>query len=364
MADAASTAAAEKVPVTASGSTLHLHKPDQKCLESFRYLEANPGKNVRGLLIDAFQYWLKIPDDKVATIKEIVRQLHIASLMVDDIEDNSKMRRGQPAAHIIYGVPVVMNTANYVYFLALEKTTQLMEVNKGAMKVFTEEILCLHRGQGQDILWRENLDCPTVEQYQDMVLDKTGGLFRLATRLMQVFSTNTTDYLPLVNNLALYFQIRDDYVNLVSLEYMMGKSFCEDLTEGKFSYPIIHCIKTMGAGDTTLVQILKKRTEDVEVKKFAVRLMHKKGSFRYTYNVLQRLYHDITKQLRELGGHKALQGLMEGLHSQVENADDTHDEPDTDTRAACETSLPSPRAPTPKLGGLLIKRSISIDSAH
>jgi geranylgeranyl pyrophosphate synthase len=41
--------------------------------------------------------------------------------MVDDIEDNSKLRRGMPVAHSIFGVPTVINGANYAYFLALEK---------------------------------------------------------------------------------------------------------------------------------------------------------------------------------------------------------------------------------------------------
>lgn len=67
-----------------------------------------------------------------------------------------------------------------------------------------------------------------------MVLDKTGGLFRLAVRVMQAFSTNKTDYIPLVNSLGLFFQIQDDYMNLQSEEYANNKSFCEDLTEGKY----------------------------------------------------------------------------------------------------------------------------------
>ena len=80
-----------------------------------------PGKNVRGLLIKAFNVWLNIPQDKAKEIGEVVRNLHTASLLVDDIEDNSKLRRGIPVAHSIYGIPHTLNTANYVYILALEK---------------------------------------------------------------------------------------------------------------------------------------------------------------------------------------------------------------------------------------------------
>lgn len=50
--------------------------------------------------------------------------------------------------------------------------------------------------------------------YRKMVIDKTGGLFRLAVGLMQAFSENKTDYTNLLNLLGLYFQIRDDYINI------------------------------------------------------------------------------------------------------------------------------------------------------
>ena len=88
-------------------------------------------------------------------IDEVVRNLHTASLLVDDIEDNSKLRRGVPVAHSIYGVPHTLNTANYVYVLALEECRNLG--NLEALDVFIDELLNLHRGQGQDILWRDTL---------------------------------------------------------------------------------------------------------------------------------------------------------------------------------------------------------------
>lgn len=57
----------------------------------------------RNKMIDAFQLWLKIDEKNVAAVKEIVGMLHNASLLVDDIEDNSLIRRGKPAAHLVYG---------------------------------------------------------------------------------------------------------------------------------------------------------------------------------------------------------------------------------------------------------------------
>nr|XP_031297236.1 geranylgeranyl pyrophosphate synthase-like [Camelus dromedarius] len=159
--------------------------------------------------------------------------LHNASLLIDDIEDNSKLRRGFPVAHSIYGIPSDINSANYMYFLGLEKVLTLDHPD--AVKLFTRQLLDLHQGQGLDIYWRDNYTCPTEEEYRAMVLQKTGGLFGLAVGHMQLFSDYKEDLKPLLNTLGLFFQIRDDYANLHSKEYSENKSFCEDLTEGKRS---------------------------------------------------------------------------------------------------------------------------------
>lgn len=74
--------------------------------------------------------------------------------------------------------------------------------------------------------------CPHRFAIRYYMLKETGGLFRLAVALMQAFSDDRRNYTPLLDQLALYFQIRDDLINLSSLEYMKGKSFCEDLTVG------------------------------------------------------------------------------------------------------------------------------------
>jgi len=90
-----------------------------------------------------------------------------------------------------------------------------------ATKVYTEQLLELHRGQGMEIYWRDSFTCPSEADYKLMTVRKTGGLFMLAIRLMQLFSSNKEDYSKLTAILGLYFQIRDDYCNL-SLKEVSG----------------------------------------------------------------------------------------------------------------------------------------------
>ncbi|XP_077201881.1 geranylgeranyl pyrophosphate synthase isoform X1 [Paroedura picta] len=279
-------------------------------LEPYNYLLQLPGKQVRTKLSQAFNHWLNVPEDKLQVIIQVTEMLHNASLLIDDIEDNSNLRRGFPVAHSIYGIPSVINCANFVYFLGLEKVLTLDHAD--AVTVFTRQLLELHKGQGLDIYWRDTYTCPTEAEYKAMVLQKTGGLFGLAVGLMQLFSDYKKDLKPLLNTLGLFFQIRDDYANLHSKEYSENKSFCEDLTEGKFSFPTIHAI--WSRPESTQVQnILRQRTENVDIKKYCVHYLENVGSFEYTRKTLKELESEAYRQIESLGGNPELVALVEHL---------------------------------------------------
>ncbi|XP_072354606.1 geranylgeranyl pyrophosphate synthase isoform X1 [Scyliorhinus torazame] len=284
--------------------------PERILLEPYHYILQLSGKQVRTKLSQAFNHWLNVPEEKLKVIIEVIEMLHSASLLIDDIEDNSKLRRGIPVAHSIYGIPSVINSANYVYFLSLEKVLTLDHPE--AIKVFTQQLLELHRGQGLDIHWRDSYTCPTVEDYKAMVLKKTGGLFGLAVGLMQLFSENKSDLKPLLDTLGLLFQIRDDYGNLLSSDYTANKGFGEDLTEGKFSFPLIHAI--WSHPESTQVQnILRQRTENIDIKKYCVSYLEKVGSFVHTRETLHQLESEAFITIDKFGGNPQLVALIEQL---------------------------------------------------
>ncbi|BDD59827.1 geranylgeranyl pyrophosphate synthetase [Monascus purpureus] len=249
----------------------------------YDYMSQHPGKDIRRQLINAFNAWLKVPPESLDIINRVVGMLHTASLLIDDVEDSSSLRRGIPVAHNIFGTAQTINSANYVYFLALQEVQKLN--NPAAIDVYVAEMLNLHRGQGMDLFWRDTLTCPSEDEYLEMVGNKTGGLFRLAVKLMQAESKAGTDCVPLVNVMGLIFQICDDYLNLSNTMYTKNKGLCEDLTEGKFSFPIIHSIRS-DPSNHQLINILKQRTKDEEVKLYAVAYMERTGSFAYTRQVV------------------------------------------------------------------------------
>jgi geranylgeranyl diphosphate synthase type 3 len=307
-------------------------------LGPYEYLYAHPGKDVRTQLIAAFNEWLEVPPASLEIITKVVGMLHTASLLVDDVEDSSFLRRGLPVAHSIFGTAQTINSANYVYFCGLQELQKLR--NPKAIEIYTEELLNLHRGQGMDLFWRDTLTCPSEDDYLEMVGNKTGGLFRLAVKLMQAESKstryvsllaaliptfscsrywsylrNTRDCVPLVNLIGIIFQIRDDYLNLCSPTMTTNKGLCEDLTEGKFSFPILHSIRTDPA-NLQLLNILKQKTTDEEVKRYAVKYMESTGSFEYCRKVLKTLGERARKLVIEVESVEDA-GLEEGKEGGV-----------------------------------------------
>ncbi|VVC98906.1 unnamed protein product [Leptidea sinapis] len=250
--------------------------------------------------------------------------LHVGTLLIDDIQDDTRMRRDTPAAHLVYGVPITINASLHIIMLTLEKLLVLQHPKVAS--VYCEGTLEIARGQGIEIYWRDNFKCPTEKQFEDMIKQKTGHMIAMGPRIMQLFSENNHDYTELVLLVALYFQIRDDYCNLMKNEeieewpkFNNGRNeqinkynFCEDLTEGKFTLPIIHASKQPG-GEAVL-NILRQRTKDINLKQYCVSVLESLGSMEYTRERLRQLDRQIRNEIEKLGGNPELIAIMNALN--------------------------------------------------
>jgi geranylgeranyl diphosphate synthase type 3 len=154
----------------------------------YDYLRQSKGKHLRAQLIELFNTVLQIPKDKLVTISNIIEMLHTASLLIDDIEDGSNLRRGKPTAHLIYGIPYTINSSNYIYFKAMGELLRLGD--PVCVQEFNEELLNLHRGQSLDLYWRENLVIPREDEYIEMVMNSEYIWRHVYTRTYHCGCTN------------------------------------------------------------------------------------------------------------------------------------------------------------------------------
>ncbi|CAK1545967.1 unnamed protein product [Leptosia nina] len=297
---------------------------EKELLLPYTHILKVQGKKLRDKIPVAFNHWFKLPKDTLDKIMDVMGMVYNGTLLIDDIQDNTSIRRGLPSAHCIYGIPLTVNTSLHVITLLLQKLQKLgnPEVITSVLKDFLEII----RGQGTELIWRENFICPTEEQYNQMNRQKTGYMFLMSVHMMQIFSENKTYFDDFVLNMGLYFQLRDDYCNLikqVELEEYPDAAysekginldiFCEDLTEGKFTLPIIHAAQT-SQGDAVL-NILRQRTTDVALKKFCVSELERLGSLEYTRGKLIHLDKYIRDEIKRLGDNPGLTAAMDELLS-------------------------------------------------
>ncbi|KAK6500453.1 hypothetical protein TWF481_010796 [Arthrobotrys musiformis] len=275
---------------------------DKTISEPIEYIKSLPSKKIRHLAIDALDLWYQVPAKSIEIIKEVIDMLHSSSLIIDDIEDSSELRRGQPSAHMIFGTPQSINSANYLFVKCIDEVRRL---SHGAVAIFADELRNLHVGQGSDLYWTFHGECPTELEYIQMVDGKTGGLFRMASRLMRDQATTNRDLEVegLLTLIGRFFQIRDDYQNLGSVDYAKAKGSLSDLDEGKYSFMLIHALNNNqenGRLKGLLTLRARQRALSVEQKELIMKCMKQSRSMEYTYKVLEELQSRIQKDLEDL----------------------------------------------------------------
>ena len=128
-----------------------------------------------------------------AIIPEVI---HNGTLIADDVEDSSELRRGKPCTYKIYGIDIAVNLSQAMYFLpmiVLSEKGDKMPSNKARRiyKIYVEELINLSLGQAIDIAWHRGLipaESLTEEHYLQMCTYKTGTLARMAARMAAVLA--------------------------------------------------------------------------------------------------------------------------------------------------------------------------------
>jgi len=183
------------------------------------------GKRWRPVLVALIAEILDGKDDIVLPAAFLCELVHNGTLCVDDIEDDSKMRRGKPCLHLIYKVDLSINVGNAMYFMPLAQFRDLhrnklvsTEVLLRAYELYSEEMTNLHLGQGLDIWWHQGHSMPNDQQYLQMCAYKTGVLARLSARLAALFSGASEEVIHQVGlfseAIGVAFQIQDDLLNI------------------------------------------------------------------------------------------------------------------------------------------------------
>lgn len=270
------------------------------------------GKRWRPALFMLFTEALGGDLKKVADFTATLELLHEGSIMVDDIEDSSDLRRGKPCTHKIFGEDVAINAGNFMYFLAFFPLIK----NRGnfsektllrAWETVLEETTRIHYGQASDIAWHKGMadaDGIKESEYLQMCAYKTGVLARLSARLAVILNDGSEKLEEKLGkfseSIGVGFQIQDDIMNIAPTEGW-GKETGDDINEGKRTLLVIHALKNSDdSSKKRLIEILEMHTKDKALIEEAIEIIKKSGAVEYAKEFARNMVRDAWEEVEPL----------------------------------------------------------------
>ncbi|MGB9703263.1 MAG: polyprenyl synthetase family protein [Candidatus Micrarchaeia archaeon] len=276
------------------------------------------GKRWRPVLLALVAEAFGVKKEIYKTLFPVIEVIHNSSLISDDIEDGSEMRRGKPAIHKIFGTDIALNASELAYFAPVQaciiKNRKIGKRMKfKLLEIYLEEMTKLSLGQATDIVWHNGIGRAneiTEKEYFQMCAWKTGTLARMAAKMGAALGNASEEAIQAIGEYAekigIAFQIQDDILELTGEEFTQKKGgIGKDITEGKRSLMVIHTLQVASQEDKKrLLEILSMHTTDQNLINEAISLMKKYNSIEYAK--------DVARKLVEEGWAKASPYIPEG----------------------------------------------------
>ena len=257
--------------------------------------------------------------------------IHNGTLVIDDIEDSSELRRGKPCTYKIYQMDIAVNAGNAMYYLPLlplmtQRAKLSAEMQRDVYEVYVQEMINLSMGQAMDIAWHKgiaNADALGEEDYLQMCAYKTGTLARMAAKMAAILAGANTLLIEKLGRFAesigVAFQMQDDILDLTGEEFAKKKGgFGQDITEGKRTLMVIYTLKVANNADKKrLIEILNMHTSDQTLRNEAIAIIQKYGAVEYTKSKAVKMVEDswreVDKLLKASEGKEKLKAFAEFL---------------------------------------------------
>ena len=278
-----------------------LSETEKTLMKPVNYYYEMKGKNIRKQISTLFAAYLGINSADLDEMDDIISLVHNASLVIDDIEDKSLLRRNKHCAHIKFGIPMALNSAYLCIFKILHEMNQRTDLSESMKYKMVEHIYYAHLGQGMDIYYTHHKQIPPLEEYERLLEYKTGRLFFTILDLLIEKTKNPLlikKYPELRDCLyyfSLFFQIRDDYVNLTDPNYWKERGFCQDFDEQKISYMVVYCTEHKLENYARINKLMTKDNKSREDKIVILNLMQENQLFDHVYKILVDLKEKILK---------------------------------------------------------------------
>jgi octaprenyl-diphosphate synthase len=278
------------------------------------YIVNSGGKRLRPALVLLAAGACGYEGEQARLVAAIIEFIHTATLLHDDVVDESQLRRGRETANALWGNEASVLVGDFLYSRSFE---MMVEVgNMRVMDILSSTTNTIAEGEVMQLL---NINDPdtTEARYLEVIHSKTAKLFEAACQLGAVIAD-----LPEQEERALAaygmhlgtaFQLIDDVLDYEATQETLGKEPGDDLAEGKPTLPLIYAMKN---GNDSQTALIRSAIEKGERSNFdaVLEIIHATGAIDYTHEVARReagIAAEQLKQLPETEYRSALEQLAE-----------------------------------------------------
>jgi len=246
------------------------------------YIINSGGKRVRPLIALLTAKALNYSGKNHILTAAIIEFIHTATLLHDDVVDESKRRRGQDTANIIFGNQASVLIGDFLYSRAFQMMVELNEMK--VLRVLADTTNTIATGEVMQLI---NIHDPNIDEnnYTEVIYRKTACLFEAsghaAAILANADNTNRIAMIDYGKHLGIAFQLIDDALDYSASSEVLGKNLGDDLAEGKPTLPIIYAIKNSSPIERKIIQTA---IENGDLTKLAIiqEIIESTGAIEYT----------------------------------------------------------------------------------
>ncbi|NQZ20876.1 MAG: octaprenyl diphosphate synthase [Colwellia sp.] len=247
------------------------------------YIVNAGGKRMRPMLTVLAARAFDYQGEEHISIAAIIEFIHTATLLHDDVVDESNMRRGRETANALFGNSASVLVGDFLYTRSFQMMTKLGDMR--IMNILSDATNIVAEGE---VLQLMNCNDPdtTEESYFEVIYCKTAKLFEAATRLAAVIAGQDETIEKAMQEYGKYlgtaFQLVDDIMDYTADAKSMGKNVGDDLAEGKPTLPLIYAMKHGNEQQRQLIRDAIEHCNGMDHLDEILAVMKQTGSLVYT----------------------------------------------------------------------------------
>ena len=241
------------------------------------------GKRIRPIIVFLISKIMS-NEKKVIESAAIIELIHAATLLHDDVVDESDVRHNINTANKLWGNDSAVLVGDFLYSRAFEL---IVEINRERVyKILAETTNKISQGEVMQLMYKEKI-IEDKEKYIEIVYLKTGKLFEASALVaMDIAGSSNYDWAKQFGkNFGIAYQLRNDYLDYFGDDNETGKNIAEDLSEGKSTLPLIHSYINSNTNDKSIIENIFNNKILSDTDKLR-EIFIKNGSDKYTLEAI------------------------------------------------------------------------------